>query len=62
MIDITVSNNQVEVENITYHSFNNKETLVKMIEDIINKAKYSGESMILYVEINEHTKKFINEW
>lgn len=62
MIDITVSNNQVEIDMTTYHSFNDKDTLAKMIIDIINKAKYSGESMIVFVDIDGNTKQMSEQW
>lgn len=65
MIDITIQNSRlVEIENKSYdpHMW---EDLVNMIKEIIDKAKYSGESMILYEVENfgeGEFKKLVKEW
>ena len=61
MIDITIDNNEVFVENKLYHSFNDRLNLSIMLTEVIDKAKYSGESIILWVAEGK-TKRFIKEW
>ena len=61
MIDITVDNNEVRVENQLYHSFNDKDALVVLIADVIDKAKYSGESITLW-RVKGENKHLIKEW
>lgn len=61
MVDITVYNNEVHIENRVYHSFNDKDMLADFIRDVIDKAKYSGESITLSVMRN-NGKFIIGEW
>lgn len=61
MIDITIGNNEVSVENKLYHSFNEKDNLALMIKDIIDQAKYSGESITLWIDQGD-TKRLIEDW
>ena len=61
MIDITVDNNEVEVEQKKYHSFNDKNELARLIEDIVNKCLYSGESITLWIAKGE-IKNLSQEW
>jgi hypothetical protein len=67
MIDITVDNNEVTIGNQKFHSFNNKEQLLKLIAEILEKAYFSGESISLHVlkyspKDKQIMKFFINEW
>jgi hypothetical protein len=65
MIDITVQNSRiVEIENKSYdpHMW---EDLVNMIREIIDKSKYSGESMSLWEVENfgeGSMKKIVKYW
>jgi hypothetical protein len=61
MIDITIDNNRVFVEGKEYHSFNEREQLSQMLQDVIEKAKYSGETISLWVLLHDG-KHFIKEW
>jgi hypothetical protein len=61
MIDITVDNNEIYVENKLYHSFNDKENLVIALVDLIDKVKYSGESISLW-KIFKDEKFFVKDW
>jgi len=61
MIDITVDNNEVYVEYQVYHSFNDTTNLTNMITDIINKAKYSGESITLW-KAEGKKKRLLEQW
>ncbi len=62
MINITVGNNEVEIEGTKYHSFNDKDILAAMVRDIIERCLYSGESLILYKEIDKNRQVLIDEW
>ena len=67
MIDITVDNNMVTVEDKTYGNFNDRNELVGLITNIIEKAKYSGETVSLHVlrfssEDKKIMKFFVKEW
>ena len=63
MINIIVSNNEVKIESKVYHSFNNKETLAKMIEDVVNQSKYSKESIRLWMlREGSNSKQLFNNW
>lgn len=61
MVDITIENNAVSVDTRRYHSFNNKDALVMLISDIIDKAKFSGESISIWIMTNRG-KQFVEEW
>lgn len=61
MIDITVDNNEVKVEGQIYHSFNNREALKLMLNDIIERCLYSGESISLWIIRNDR-KENVQEW
>jgi hypothetical protein len=58
MIAIRVSNNQVEIDDRVYHSFNVRENLGKMLEDILKTCLYAEESIVLYTEGGD----VIREW
>lgn len=67
MIDITIDNNEVRVENKVYHSFNDREALVALIADIVEKTRYSGETVSLWIirydpESKKEMKFFVKEW
>ena len=71
MIDITIDNNEVTVEGRLYHSFNDRVALGLMLTDVIDKAKYSGESITLWkvnpvfyglVSPGKKTKDLIKQW
>jgi len=68
MIDITVGQyNNVTVEGKEYDAFNDRYQLVELIQDIISRAKYSGESITLSTikwspGLGKVAKVFINEW
>lgn len=63
MIDITVDNNEVVIEFKCYHPLTDKDELVALITELLNKAKYSGESMLLHrVEDDGRLKRVIERW
>jgi NTP pyrophosphatase (non-canonical NTP hydrolase) len=57
MVNIDVDENNVYVENQYYHSFTNNENLVLMLQAVIEKCLYSGESILLSSQ-----NKPIQEW
>lgn len=61
MIDITVDNNEVEVDMRKYHSFNDRQALAKMLDDVIRQAKYSGETITLWIAQGKK-KELFREW
>lgn len=67
MIDITIDNNEVRVENKVYHSFNDRIVLEHLLMEIIEKTRYSGETISLWVirydpESKKEMKFFVKEW
>ena len=61
MIDITVDNNSVEVEGKIHRDFNNRDELVNLLTDVIERTKYSGETISLW-RIRMGKKEFVKEW
>lgn len=61
MIDITVDNNSVDVDGDEYHSFNDRDRLVAMLENVIEKCLYSGESISLWA-ISGDSKHAVGDW
>lgn len=61
MIYITVGNNEISVEGKLYHSFNEKDNLTEALRDIIERVKYSGETISLW-KAQGDKKIFIEEW
>jgi hypothetical protein len=61
MIDITVHNDHVSVEMQNFYCYK-KEEMVLMITEVVNKAKYSGESISLFVEVGGDMKEVVQRW
>ena len=64
MIDITVEDNKVSVEYAEFDTFTNGPNLADMIKAVLDKAKYSGESISLFIVSREDRtkKRLIDEW
>lgn len=67
MIDITVRDDKViQVEMKCYYSdysrpINNQAEMIEMLKDVIEKVKYSGETISLW-KIEGSNKVFIKDW
>ena len=66
MIDVTVDLDVVEIDMKKYYfDYSKKESrqaeMLLFIQDIIDKAKYSGESITL-CRVDDETKRTIKEW
>lgn len=68
MIDITVDIDKVEVDMKVFYfdysrNVNNQAEMLLLLEYIIDKVKYSGESITLCrADFEEDTKRRIKEW
>jgi hypothetical protein len=61
MIDITVIETGVDIEGKLFY-LDTEEEIIIAITEIINKAKYSGESIRLYGLINSQEKECREQW
>jgi hypothetical protein len=58
MIDITVYDNRVEIENKIFKIPTGQDESIRLITEILNKAKYSGENMILRKRVRTLEENF----
>ena len=67
MIEITEFEDRVEVEGKVFetddetHAVNTNDKIIDMIKEIIDKAKYSGESITLWY-VDGSMKILVQEW
>lgn len=63
MIDITIHEDKVSVEHKNYYNLENPDILGDLIEEVIEKAKFSGESITLWI-VNKDvlTKRLVQDW
>jgi hypothetical protein len=60
MIDITISDDGIEID-MWKMSIKTTDDLVRTIQLIIDKAKYSGETITLW-KVEGEMKKLVNNW
>jgi hypothetical protein len=61
MIDITVDNNEVHIDMSIFFTYDRKDEMIKFIKELIDKAKFSGETIELFY-IDGDRKIFVHQW